>query len=48
MDRLTKVYKGLDQYPFDDLRRPGGPRVPLIRVKVEQIGGIGPWVQKEQ
>jgi PPOX class probable F420-dependent enzyme len=40
LDRLTKVYLGPDT-AFPAPRAPGGY---VIRYRVEQIGGVGPWV----
>jgi len=41
MDRLAKKYAGLDRHP---LAMRDSPSSIVIRVSIERIGGVGPWV----
>ncbi len=41
MDRLAKKYTGLDRHP---LAMRDSPSSIVIRVSIDRIGGVGPWV----
>ena len=41
MDRLAKKYTGLDRHP---LALRDSPSSIVIRVSIDRIGGVGPWV----
>ncbi len=42
MDRLAKKYLGLERHP---LAMRDSPTSVVVRVKIERISGIGPWVE---
>jgi hypothetical protein len=41
MDRLARKYTGLSRHP---LARRDSPGCAIVRVSVERIAGLGPWV----
>ena len=41
MDELAHIYTGLDKHP---LAVRDSPTAVVVRVNVERIGGVGPWV----
>ncbi len=41
MDRLAQKYTGLDRHP---LARRDAPSAVVVRVSIERISGVGPWV----
>ncbi len=45
MDRLARKYLGLDRHP---LALRDSPTSVVVRVAVERISGVGPWVEDEQ
>ena len=40
--RLSQMYTGLDEHP---LLRPDAPDCAMVRVRVDRISGVGPWVE---
>ena len=42
MDRLAKKYLGLHRHP---LAMRDSPTSVVVRVKIERISGVGPWVE---
>ena len=47
MDQNARLYLGRDSF-FVDLRQPGAPAHALVRVKVDRVEGVGPWVESER
>ncbi len=47
MDEMSQKYLGVPDLPLTDLRAPDAPPQALIRVTIDQVGGVGPWVQAE-
>lgn len=45
MDEMSQKYLGVPDLPLTNLRAPDSPPQALIRVTVDRIGGVGPWVQ---
>ncbi len=45
MDRLAQKYLGLDRHP---LALRDSPTSVVVRVSVDRISGVGPWVDDEQ
>lgn len=41
MDELAQIYTGLDKHP---LAMRDSPTAVVVRVSVDRIGGVGPWV----
>lgn len=39
INRMAKKFMGVDEYPW---RQPGDERV-VVRVRVDRVGGTGPW-----
>jgi hypothetical protein len=42
MDRLARKYLGLDRHP---LALRDSPTAAVVRVAVERVSGVGPWVE---
>ena len=42
MDRLARKYLGLHRHP---LALRDSPTMVVVRVKIERISGVGPWVE---
>ena len=47
MDANAQLYLGRDSF-FVDLRQPDAPAHALVRVAVDRVEGVGPWVQSER
>ncbi|WP_420637717.1 TIGR03618 family F420-dependent PPOX class oxidoreductase [Candidatus Poriferisocius sp.] len=47
MDANAQLYLGRDAF-FVDLRQPDAPAHALVRVKVDRVEGVGPWVESER
>ncbi|WP_420637702.1 pyridoxamine 5'-phosphate oxidase family protein [Candidatus Poriferisocius sp.] len=45
MDVMSQKYLGVPDLPLTDLRAPDSPPQALVRVTVDQVGGVGPWVE---
>ncbi len=44
MDRLAQKYAGLDRHP---LAMRDSPSSVMVRVAVDRIGGVGPWMESD-
>ncbi len=44
MDRLAELYLGVPKLPFADLRAPDAHPQVVVRITVDKVLGVGPWM----